>query len=186
MPQLRSNAFSGTKNSQRTAFPGHYKSRSTSFPKHKKKERWEPQRTWQKRPIRNHRRTNKDLQQRNSLGTVSRKAIKGWAFEVYISRKNIYFLMATLWALHTKADTGANSVDPDETARNEPSHLDLHCLPFPILSLLFLPFYFFFYFYLRDIPYWDNGHIQFHRRQSPLQKIGWKSSLSVYCYIFFF
>ena len=22
----------------------------------------------------------------------------------------------------------ANSVDPDETARNEPSHLDLHCL----------------------------------------------------------
>ena len=24
----------------------------------------------------------------------------------------------------------ANSVDPDETAHNEPSHLDLHCLPF--------------------------------------------------------
>ena len=23
-----------------------------------------------------------------------------------------------------------NSVDPDETARNEPSHQDLHCLPF--------------------------------------------------------
>ena len=30
----------------------------------------------------------------------------------------------------------ANSVDPDEMAHNEPSHLDLHCLPvvskFPI------------------------------------------------------
>ena len=24
----------------------------------------------------------------------------------------------------------ANSVDPDETARHEPSHQDLHCLPF--------------------------------------------------------
>ena len=24
----------------------------------------------------------------------------------------------------------ANSVDPDETAHNEPSHQDLHCLPF--------------------------------------------------------
>ena len=26
--------------------------------------------------------------------------------------------------------TFANSVDPDEMAHNEPSHLDLHCLPF--------------------------------------------------------
>ena len=24
----------------------------------------------------------------------------------------------------------ANRVDPDEMAHNEPSHLDLHCLPF--------------------------------------------------------
>ena len=30
--------------------------------------------------------------------------------------------------LKTKADTFANSVDPDETAHNEPSHLDLHSL----------------------------------------------------------
>ena len=29
--------------------------------------------------------------------------------------------------LATKTDTYANSVDPDETAHNEPSHLDLHC-----------------------------------------------------------
>ena len=27
-------------------------------------------------------------------------------------------------------DTYANSVDPDETARNEPSHQDIYCLPF--------------------------------------------------------
>ena len=33
-------------------------------------------------------------------------------------------------ARQTKTDTCANSVDPDETARNEPSHQDLHCLPF--------------------------------------------------------
>ena len=26
----------------------------------------------------------------------------------------------------------SNSVDPDETAHNEPSHLDLHCLQKPI------------------------------------------------------
>ena len=29
-----------------------------------------------------------------------------------------------------KTDTSANKVDPDETAHNEPSHQDLHCLPF--------------------------------------------------------
>ena len=27
----------------------------------------------------------------------------------------------------------SNSVDPDETAHNEPSHLDLHCLKNPII-----------------------------------------------------
>ena len=26
-------------------------------------------------------------------------------------------------------DTYANSVDPDDMAHNEPSHLDIHCLP---------------------------------------------------------
>ena len=33
-------------------------------------------------------------------------------------------------ALQTKAYAVAKSVDPDETAHNEPSHQDLHCLPF--------------------------------------------------------
>ena len=33
-------------------------------------------------------------------------------------------------SLKTKNDASANSVDPDETAHNEPSHQDLHCLSF--------------------------------------------------------
>ena len=33
-------------------------------------------------------------------------------------------------ALETKTYALTNSVDPDETARNEPSHQDLHCLLF--------------------------------------------------------
>ena len=35
----------------------------------------------------------------------------------------------TLSSLQTNTYTFANMVDPDETAQ-EPSHLDLHCLPF--------------------------------------------------------
>ena len=33
-------------------------------------------------------------------------------------------------ALQAKTDACANSVDPDEMAHNEPSHQDIHCLPF--------------------------------------------------------
>ena len=36
----------------------------------------------------------------------------------------------TLFSLQTNADAFANSADPDETARNEPFHQDLQCLPF--------------------------------------------------------
>ena len=32
--------------------------------------------------------------------------------------------------MHVRTDTCANSVDPDEMARDEPSHQDLYCLPF--------------------------------------------------------
>ena len=32
--------------------------------------------------------------------------------------------------MQTKTSTFAKSADPDEMARNEPSHQDLHCLPF--------------------------------------------------------
>ena len=35
----------------------------------------------------------------------------------------------SLSSMHTKADSFANSVDPDKTARHEPSHQDQHSLP---------------------------------------------------------
>ena len=51
-----------------------------------------------------------------------------------------WLLILTLSTLKTKADTYANSVDPDETAHNEPSHQDLYCLQlcvdFLMISLL--------------------------------------------------
>ena len=39
-------------------------------------------------------------------------------------------LLLTLLTIQTKRDAFAHCVYPDETAHNEPSHLDLHCLPF--------------------------------------------------------
>ena len=45
----------------------------------------------------------------------------------------------TLSTLQTKTDAFANSVDPDETACNEPSHQDLHCLPFCFLVFYLHP-----------------------------------------------
>ena len=46
------------------------------------------------------------------------------------------------FTLQTKTYTIANSVDPDWTARNEPSHRELHCL----LFVFFFIYYFFFTF----------------------------------------
>ena len=46
--------------------------------------------------------------------------------------------VVTLSDRHTKTNTCTNSVDPDEAARNEPSHQDLQCLPFSLLILLLL------------------------------------------------
>ena len=46
----------------------------------------------------------------------------------------------SLSAWKTKISTCANSVDPDETACHEPSHQELHCLPF-------CSFFFFFFCY---------------------------------------
>ena len=42
---------------------------------------------------------------------------------------NVTYIL-TLSTLYTKTDAFANSVEPDETAHNEPSHQDLHCLQF--------------------------------------------------------
>ena len=57
-----------------------------------------------------------------------------------------------------KKDNFANSVDPDETARNEPSHLDLHCLS--------LCSWFMVYTHIRN-----NGCAQNQSRKSPLHKL---------------
>ena len=40
--------------------------------------------------------------------------------------------MLTLKAPNTTIAEFANTVDPDETAHNEPSHLDLQCLPYSL------------------------------------------------------
>ena len=52
-------------------------------------------------------------------------------FYLGISLFNVYSLMCqlTLSALQSNRDKFAKEVDPIETAHNELSHLDLHCLP---------------------------------------------------------
>ena len=45
-----------------------------------------------------------------------------------INRSIFYFLH--LSAVQTRTGTSANTVEPDEMAHNESSHLDLHCFPF--------------------------------------------------------
>ena len=42
---------------------------------------------------------------------------------------NVNVMCLTLKAPNTTIAEFANTVDPDETAHNEPSHLDLQCLP---------------------------------------------------------
>ena len=48
---------------------------------------------------------------------------------------NCCFTSVTISSMQTKSYTTANSVDPDETARDEPSHQDLYCLPFEFGNL---------------------------------------------------
>ena len=58
----------------------------------------------------------------------------------------------------TKTDTCANSVDPDEMACNELSHMDLHCLPIC------------FWFWTKT-PIFINGPVQIKGRKRPHQKL---------------
>ena len=44
----------------------------------------------------------------------------------------LYFQVLTLKAPNTTIAEFANTVDPDETAHNEPSHLDLQCLSYSL------------------------------------------------------
>ena len=68
-------------------------------------------------------------------------------------------LNLTLLTLHTRPYTFANSIDLDETARDEPSHLDLNCLQ----SCFFL--------FLNDTFICNNEHIQIKRQKSLLEKL---------------
>ena len=55
----------------------------------------------------------------------------------------------------TRAYILANSADPDEMAYNEPSHLDLHCLPVCVcvfVCVFYLFVYLFVYLFLTMIP----------------------------------
>ena len=51
----------------------------------------------------------------------------------------------------TRAYILANSADPDEMAHNEPSRLDLHCLPVCVCVFVCV-FYLFVYLFLTMIP----------------------------------
>ena len=62
-------------------------------------------------------------------------------------------------AWFTLTSTYANSEDPDEMACNQPSHLDLHCLPFN------------FFLFLSEIPISSSGRVQIQGWKSPYQKL---------------
>ena len=62
------------------------------------------------------------------------------------------------YLLQTNTDTFANSADPDETVSNEPSHQDLHCLPFCL-------------WFLTKTPIVKNGLDQIRRWKSPFNKL---------------
>ena len=52
----------------------------------------------------------------------------------------------------------ANSIDADETARNEPSHQDLHCLPFSFWLLMGT-----------FVHLCNSGHVQIQSKKRPFQ-----------------
>ena len=74
--------------------------------------------------------------------------------------------------LQINTDTFANSVDPEEMARNEPSHQDLHCLPFYLIFHLTLIFI--------------NGCVSIQRRMSPLQPRYCIGVSMIFFFFFFF
>ena len=62
--------------------------------------------------------------------------INAYSLNVSMMQLNSTRCCLTLSALQNKPDTCASCVDPDETAHKEPSHQDLHCLPFSFDFLL--------------------------------------------------
>ena len=76
-------------------------------------------------------------------------------FVGFVVRGLIYKLVS-LSTLQTNTDPYVNSVDPDETARYEPSHQDLHCVPFWFLMKT-------------ETPIFNNGYVQILSWKRPLQ-----------------
>ena len=64
-------------------------------------------------------------------------------------RKRSY--LVTLSALQTNTDIFSNSVYPDEMAHREPSHLDVHCLPFCFCFVFCCFFFVFCFVFFTDI-----------------------------------
>ena len=99
----------------------------------------------------NDRSTCSKPQQKHRLVTVSKTITGGLKIDFTWPQPS----PLTLPARETKADTYANSVDPDDTDLNEPSHLDLHCLPF-----------YFRFFSCTTIC--NSGHVQIQSLKRPL------------------
>ena len=64
--------------------------------------------------------------------------------------------MWILSSLQTNAGIFLNSADPEETARNEPSHQDLHSFQSC-------------YWFVTETPICDNGSVQIKKQKSPFQ-----------------
>ena len=63
-----------------------------------------------------------------------------------------------LFSQAEQTSTCANSVDPDETARHEPSHLDIHRLSFSFR-------------FLTETPIYISGQVQIQEWKYPLHKL---------------
>ena len=68
------------------------------------------------------------------------------------------FVKVILSSLQTSSDTFANSADPDETARDEPSYQDIHDIPFCLI-------------FFTETPICNNGCVRVQRLNSPCQKL---------------
>ena len=76
-----------------------------------------------------------------------------------VCRLSLITLTLSIW--QTKIDTSVpvqKRVNPDETARDEPSHQDLHFLPFR-------------FWFLTETPICTSGRVQIQGRKNPLQKL---------------
>ena len=70
----------------------------------------------------------------------------------------------------SKTDTSSNNVDPDGTARKEPSHQDLHCLSFCLFIYLFIIIIIIIIIILDWNPIYINVHVQNKRTEESTEE----------------